>query len=613
MSGLQEIAAKQRTETRSFYRSLLVSLFLAGLGALVFSQVAGHSFVNYDDFEHVSQNPYVERGLTVESIRWAFLPGDDWMPLAKLSHMAVFQFFGPEPAAHHLANLFLHAINAILLFHVLKIWTGDFWRSAAVAVLFSVHPVQAEAVSWVMARKNLLSAFFGFLTLRAYLKLPPKPRAPDLFFVSFFFLLSLMSNPILAALPVFLVLIDGKLLKNKAPLFLISAAFCFIVPVVQHKALQFSSSTPVVFRAAGAIVFYLSKIFFPAALAIYGHVPDKAVPVWQGALCAALLFSATLFLWKKRRNFFYAFAGWCWFLSFLAPAVVLEVPADRYLYFSVIGILIGAVWALPKTKIWSVAGIAAAVGVLAPLSYAQAAVWKNSAALFSHALKIDDQNYTAHVNFAETLVDQGLLDEAAGHYRRALDLDSKNAEALTSLGVVFENQGKLAESERFHREALRVSPHDAKAHFNLANVLQKQGRRAEAIGHFKEAARLKPDFAQAYFNAAYALEEEGRPDEAESYYSKALRIKPDYRNARINLGLLVSQQRRYAEAIAHFSQALKSNQNDLEARNDLAITLARSGNTQEAIGHLRRIVQEHPESEAARQNLALLDSKIEKK
>src|SRR6266581_4332920 len=136
----------------------------------VFSRVAWNEFVNYDDPDYVTSNPHVQSGLKGANILWAFKTGhaSNWHPMTWISHMADCQFFGQNAAAHHLVNVVFHALNAVLLFLLLRKMTGSHWRSAFVAALFAWHPLHVESVVWASERKDVLSAFFFILTLSAY-------------------------------------------------------------------------------------------------------------------------------------------------------------------------------------------------------------------------------------------------------------------------------------------------------------------------------------------------------------------------------------------------------------------------------------------------------------
>ncbi len=143
----------------------------AGLGlavAFAYAAVWDYGFLLWwDDPADVAGNRMVLRGLTLEGVSWAFtgIHVGNYHPLTWLSHMLDVELFGANPAAHHLVNVVLHAVNSVLLFGALAALTGARGRSLAVASLFSVHPALVEAVAWIAERKELLAAGLAFGSL----------------------------------------------------------------------------------------------------------------------------------------------------------------------------------------------------------------------------------------------------------------------------------------------------------------------------------------------------------------------------------------------------------------------------------------------------------------
>src|SRR5947207_5089375 len=193
-------------------RPQLIALLLALLTISVFWSVSRNDFVNYDDPDYVTANSQVQRGLTWDGIKWAFgnLHGEKtyWHPITWLSHMVDCQLFGLNPTAHHLVNLLFHTANTVLLFILLQQLTGALWRSALVAALFSIHPLQVDTVAWVTERKNLLSALFWILTLLAYVRYVRQRRFATYAPVVLLFTIGLMCKPAIVVLPGALALLD---------------------------------------------------------------------------------------------------------------------------------------------------------------------------------------------------------------------------------------------------------------------------------------------------------------------------------------------------------------------------------------------------------------------
>ena len=149
---------------------LMAALLVLGTMALYWPTTRC-DFINCDDDAAVTANVHVLKGVTWEGIKWAFLKAEGftgWMPLTMVSHMVLCQVCGLNPWGHHLANVLLHAVNAMLVFALLQQMTGARWRSLLVAALFAVHPLRVESVAWVVERKDVLSTFFGLLALMAY-------------------------------------------------------------------------------------------------------------------------------------------------------------------------------------------------------------------------------------------------------------------------------------------------------------------------------------------------------------------------------------------------------------------------------------------------------------
>ena len=238
-----------------------VCICLATLTWLVFGQTLHHEFVNYDDGEYVVKNAQVARGLTLEGIIWAFthVHSSNWHPLTWISHMVDCQLYGLNPGGHHLTNVLIHAGTSILLFLVLRLMTGSFWRSAFVAAVFALHPLRVESVAWVSERKDVLSGLFFMLTVWSYVRYTRAPWSPFRYaFVLLLFAMGLMCKPMLVTVPFVLILldywplnrfptlqdprsqrlrIDRRLILEKLPLLALSMASCLITLFAQRSSM----------------------------------------------------------------------------------------------------------------------------------------------------------------------------------------------------------------------------------------------------------------------------------------------------------------------------------------------------------------------------------------
>ena len=197
-------------KTFNKYQVIVICAILVVSTLVVYLQVLYSDFTNFDDEIYVSENQHVNTGLTLEGISWAFTSKDVsyWHPLTWLSHMLDCELFGLKPGMHHLTNLILHMANGLLLFWVFNRMTGSPWRSAFVAFVFALHPLNVDSVAWVSERKNILSTLFWLLTMLSYTSYVHRGGVRRYILTLFFFTLGLLAKPMLVTLPFVMLLLD---------------------------------------------------------------------------------------------------------------------------------------------------------------------------------------------------------------------------------------------------------------------------------------------------------------------------------------------------------------------------------------------------------------------
>ena len=554
-------------------------MLLAVVVALVFCQTLRHEFVYYDDGQYIFTNPHVETGLTWNNAKWAFQVtyADNWHPLTWLSLMLDVELFGTNPAGTHLINVLLHTANTVLLFLLLQRLTGAQWRSAFVAALFGLHPLHVESVAWAAERKDVLSGLFFMLTLLMYARYVDQPKTqnprPKFFYILalLFFVLGLMSKPMLVTLPFVLLLLDYwplnrfaflnfnfqrstllYLVLEKLPFLVLSVASSAITFMAQKNALQPFDRIPVGIRIVNAMVScvsYLRKMFWPVNLAIPYPYPSH----WSFELfwlSAAVFLVAIAFVFWFGRRFPFLITGSFWYLGMLIPVIGLvqvgaQSMADRYTYLPLIGAFIMLVWgtgeilerwSLPKSLIWVVTLlilVACAVRTLHQLRY-----WQNSGTLFSHTIAVTKNNAIAYYNLGEYCASQGQTDEAMSDYLKAIQIRPGYDDALNNLGVALAENGKFDEAIARIQESIRSSPNKADAHYNLGNIFAMQHRLGEAVSAYTDALRLKPDYTEAHNNLANVLFIQGLVPEAIQQYQETLRLNPNHEGAKKQLRVL---------------------------------------------------------------------------
>ncbi|HZL43852.1 MAG TPA: hypothetical protein VFD66_11315, partial [Verrucomicrobiae bacterium] len=169
------MSGSEKTQFDSLHRLIIwkvpaLGALLCGLILWTFWPATRNGFILYDDPQYIWENGFVQGGLTWQGLRWAFTTSEaaNWHPITWISHMLDCQLFGVQPWGHHFTSVFVHTINGLLVFLLLKRLTGTTWRSWIIAALFALHPLRVESVAWVAERKDVLSTFFGLLSLMAY-------------------------------------------------------------------------------------------------------------------------------------------------------------------------------------------------------------------------------------------------------------------------------------------------------------------------------------------------------------------------------------------------------------------------------------------------------------
>ncbi|MCX5900233.1 MAG: glycosyltransferase family 39 protein, partial [Proteobacteria bacterium] len=188
----------------------LIAVLLIAISLIAFGRVPGNDFIDYDDYEYITNNNHIKSGINPESITWAFtaVVASNWHPLTLLSHILDWSLFGAHASGHHLINLLLHTGNVLFLFFFLNRATKSLWPSAFAAALFALHPLRVESVAWAAERKDVLSMFFGLATLYAYTLYAEKHKISNYILCLILFALGLLAKPMLVTLPFVLLLLD---------------------------------------------------------------------------------------------------------------------------------------------------------------------------------------------------------------------------------------------------------------------------------------------------------------------------------------------------------------------------------------------------------------------
>lgn len=533
------------------------------LALLIYGTVGSFDLFNFDDDLYVFDNPAVLNGLTFEGLRWAASNGDVgvWIPTTWVSLQIDAALWGPNPGGFHLTNLFLHVLNALLVFLLTRALTGGRWRALTVATIFAVHPLNTEAVAWITARKDLLMGTWGLTALLCWYRADGRWSGIWSAAAAVCALLAMAAKPQAAVLPVLMVLVaqwrrgDARWkwasLKRDLPAvapFGAASAVVALVAFFSIRRVEYSEVplVPVVQRlidAPGFVWMYLGKLVHPGSLApVYPAEGLHLSDTW-GALALLALVAATAMLLRWRRDWPALLFGWIWFLVWLLPTLNLIqggqlLMGDRYAYVAMVGVTFAVAdslarfvgesrrWRLPLALL-----LFAAIGLGAFKAREQASYWRDPAVLWRHTLATTENNAKAHQGLAAILSARGRPGEALPHLQAALEI-FPTSETLFNAGNALSALGRLEEAEKMYRLALRSRPDFFEAMLNLGSLLGESGRLDEARIILLRAAEQSAHQPAVQFNLGLVAYLAGDRAETAVRLRSTLRLDPGHTKAR---------------------------------------------------------------------------------
>ncbi len=585
----------------TLYIYCLIVLFIAT--SYVYLNVHKFNYVNYDDNEYVSENYAIQKGITTESILWCFtaVHSNNWHPVTWISHMIDFSLFGINPAGHHIVSAGIHIINVFLLFFLLYFITGARWPALFVSVLFALHPTHVESVAWIAERKDVLSAFFMFLTIFSYylfVKSENTKKWIYYFFALILFALGLMSKPMLVTLPFVLLLLDFWPLERlkiniwvfveKIPFLILAVVSSFFTFWAQHSmgAVQSMNQFPILLRienAALAVIKYIGKFFWPHPLVVF-YPYNQYISFFTFFFCLIIILFITYVFFKESKKSKYLLIGWLWFLGTLVPVIgIVQVGtqsmADRYTYIPYVGLSIIFAWWLyafvkrfKNYKVIYACILLFVIFIQVPLTKLQASYWEGPILLFEHQLKYEVGTPLILNNLALSYSEKGDLDKAIDYYYKALEINPTYFSVLNNLGSALSSKGDIKGSIEYYQKAIESEPNNPliyKIYNNLGIAAIYEERLSEAVSYFEKAISLEPRYADTYNNIGVAMEKLGRLDDAIFYYRQGIIINPRYSGLYNNIGLVYGKKGDVDKAIEYFERAIQTDPNNVTAVENL--------------------------------------------
>ena len=630
----------------------------------------------FDDIGSIVENP---------TIRHLWPPGDalsppsnagltvGGRPVLNLSLALNYAVSGLNVWSYHALNLLIHTLAGLTLFGLVRRTSirpplaARFHDKAlalalVVAGLWTLHPLQTEAVTYVVQRTESLMGLFFLLALYAFLRAVDSPR-PRFWSAAAFTscLLGVGTKEIAALIPVVVFFFDRTFVSGTfrqawqrhrgihlalastwLPLAILvggtggdrggTKGFSAGIPWMDYWLTQFE-----------AISRYLWLTFWPHPL-IFDY-PKISPPGFGPALLWALPVVAllTLTVVALKRWPVGGFLG-VWFFVLLAPTSLVPgasqmiVEHRMYLPLAAVVALVGGVIASRcrvRSLLLSGAALAAAAGITTGF---RNSVYAGERGLWEGVVAKYPLNARAHHNLGHYFFNHGHYEEAIVHYRQSLRIEPTRytyhglgvalvklgrdqdaiaalteavrkapefSDAQIDLGAALTRIGRPAEALPHLAEAVRFAAEPAEAHFQAGLALAGLGRWPEAIEHYAAAVRASPEHAEAQNNWGVALVSSGDITSALTHFREALRLNPDFAEAHFNLALALTQLGRFEESIIHYAETVRLQPAHADAHHYLGVLLAQSGHLPEAVKHFEDVLKLRPDSPDSHNNLAL--------
>jgi protein O-mannosyl-transferase len=537
-------------------------------------------------------------------------------PLINLSLAINYALGGYDVWGYHALNLTVHILAGLTLLGIerrtllqpaLRKHFGVVASelALAVAVLWTVHPLQTESVTYIIQRAESIMGLFYLLTMYCFIRgTESKRTGPWYSSCVAACAMGMASKEVMVSAPLMVLLYDRAFLslsfrnawRQRWPLYLGLASTWIVLGYLEISAGIFgyaSITTKHVTRwqylatEPGVILYYLRLSVWPSPLSLEHNWPIATtwVRILPPAVVVVSLLAASAWAW--RRNAVWGFVG-TWFFFILAPSSsfvpILDPLYEHRMYLSlaaVISLVVVGLYSLLGRQSRTVFAVAAiGLGFLTwqrnqdycwnpeynlGVALGRAGRTQEAISHFEQALRITPNDAWTHYNLGLALHQVGRVPEAIAQYEQAVRLKPDLAEAHNNLGIALKSVDKVSEAIEHYREALRLKPDYAEAHNNLALALLRFDKVQEAIEHWEEAVRLRPDYAEAHNNFGSALLGVGKVPEAIEQFEQALRSKPNYAKAYYNLGTALEGAGRVPEAIGQYEQALRINPDFAEA------------------------------------------------
>ncbi len=572
--------------------------------------------------------------------------GHYW-PLVYTTFWLEHKLWGMAPTGYHVVNVCLHAVNTLVLWHLLRRLAAP--GTLMIAAVFAVHPLHVESVVWVIERKDLLSGLFYLTTVLAWIRFVEKPRTGRYLVALALFVAGMLSKSIVVTLPVALGIWhwwqQGRVyaldVRRLAPFVVVGLGITAGDLVFSASVSSGSLDYSVIERAliaARALWFYAGKLLWPANLAVIYPRWDirMADPLAWSYVVAAVAVAAAL--WALRHRIGRGpLAGALFFAVTLSPTLgfvdysymQFAFVADRYQYLAGTGLMAVVIGAaaygvtavrnagrLPEAAYKGVLGVAVvALVILGTLTWRQAGIYRDDVTFNTHIIALNPEARDVHLRLGTALVETGRPEESLAAFRIAATRHPDSASAHTGIGRALLQLKQFDEAEASLRHALTLNARDTTALQSLADLLRSQGRYEEALEGYRAVLAVDRGYAPAHLGTGHTLLNLRRYDELLTRMNPILALQPNSPLARSLLSLMGQASQalgRLDAAAEYYERALRIDPRFSAPLAHLATLRLKQGRYQDALTILQAFVEAEPGNASAHHGMGVAFQKLGK-
>jgi protein O-mannosyl-transferase len=577
-STLAEPLAESLPSMDFFQAKWMPLMALAAAAFVAWAASISNDFVFFDDDKAILYN----KALQNPSLG-SFFSGQNlgmFAPMTWIAYWLGKGISGEMAWGHHFLGVLLHAFNAAMAFLVLQKITGRNWASFAAALLFAVHPMQAEAVCWAAALSAVLFSSFYLVGLWAWMHWSASSKWGWYGAALVSFLLACLSKSAAVTFSLLIVVFDLYQGKNwrsmsfwlqKAPFFAMSLLFglwTFSTRAQEgHDIAQSSAVFSAIdrfFMVCQTLLFYPVKLLLPFGYSVaYPFVKSGGNWNWTYFAAPVLLIGLGFLVWKYLRykpEYLLALSLYLVPLSIMLPFRTVgsfELRSDRYVYLSCIGLFLFLALILEsQKKTLRLAGLGIVGIALIALSNLQSTVWKNGVSLFENCVSKTPESALCQCNLAYNQLISNQFDQSIAHYTEALKYDPGTVEAYNGRGQAYFHTRRIPEALADFDKAVAAGIVTPKLFLNRGKCKVMQQQWLEAVVDLKRSLELEPKSHEAYFFRALARDKAGDDVAALEDYTKSIELNSTNVEALVNRAQIYFNARMYKQAIADQTTAL---------------------------------------------------------